>query len=165
MSFQTNRGSSHTPEKLRNADEWLRNTKVPLLAMPLLLSRRPGIDVETDSHLLHLCPGTKEDTVSCREFIQDMKRRGLCDPLLVTTDGAAGLIKAVENASRVHLASVAWCTRCATRRVTDEQLWPQVKGRSRQRLPSRNRREGAAAERLVREALAEEVPHGGRLLP
>lgn len=46
-----------------------------------------GIDVEGFKHLLHLSPGTKEDTASCKAFIQDMKRRGLCDPLLVTTDG------------------------------------------------------------------------------
>jgi hypothetical protein len=27
--------------------------------------------------LLHLAPGTKEDTASCREFYQDMHQRGL----------------------------------------------------------------------------------------
>lgn len=32
-------------------------------------------------------PGTKDDTVSCREFYQDMRRRGLKDPLLAVTDG------------------------------------------------------------------------------
>ena len=30
--------------------------------------------------LLHLAPGTKEDTASCREFFQDMRRRGLPEP-------------------------------------------------------------------------------------
>ena len=49
-----------------------------------------GIDVEGNKHLLHLSPGTKEDAASCKAFIQDMKRRGLCDPLLVTTDGRRG---------------------------------------------------------------------------
>ncbi len=49
-----------------------------------------GIDVEGNKHLLHLAPGTKEDATSCKEFIQDMKRRGLCNSLLVTTDGAPG---------------------------------------------------------------------------
>ena len=32
-----------------------------------------GIDCEGNKHLLHLAPGTKEDAVSCREFIQDME--------------------------------------------------------------------------------------------
>jgi len=38
--------------------------------------------------LLHLAPGTKEDTASCKEFFQDLRRRGLPDPLLVVSDGA-----------------------------------------------------------------------------
>jgi len=35
--------------------------------------------VLADGHrvLLHLAPGSKEDTASCREFFQDMRRRGL----------------------------------------------------------------------------------------
>jgi len=56
-----------------------------------------GIDIDGKKHLLSLSPGYKEDTASVVEFLQDMKRRGLRDPLLVTTDGAAGLIKAVEQ--------------------------------------------------------------------
>jgi transposase-like protein len=56
-----------------------------------------GIDLEGKKHLLSLTPGTKEDTVSVVEFCQEMKRRGLHDPLLVTTDGAGGLIAAVDQ--------------------------------------------------------------------
>jgi len=88
-----------------------------------------GIDVEGFKHLLHLSPGTKEDATSCREFIQDMKRRGLCDPLLVTTGGAPGLIKAVEEcfprSSRQRC--LVHKTRNLQVKVTDEQLWPQFK--------------------------------------
>lgn len=47
--------------------------------------------------LIHLSPGTKESTDCCREFLEDMRRRGLSDPLLVATDGAPGLIRAVEE--------------------------------------------------------------------
>lgn len=47
--------------------------------------------------LLHVAPGSKESTDCCREFLQDMKRRGLADPLFAATDGAAGLIRAVEE--------------------------------------------------------------------
>lgn len=56
-----------------------------------------GIDIDGKKHLLSLTPGTKEDTQSVVEFCQDLKRRGLGDPLLVTTDGAAGVIKAIEQ--------------------------------------------------------------------
>jgi putative transposase len=47
--------------------------------------------------LLHVAPGTKESTECCREFLQDMKRRGLADPLYAATDGAPGLIRSVEE--------------------------------------------------------------------
>ncbi|UCF38209.1 MAG: transposase, partial [Acidobacteriota bacterium] len=47
--------------------------------------------------LVHLAPGTKESPACCRDFLQDLQRRGLTDPVLVVTDGAAGLIRAVEE--------------------------------------------------------------------
>jgi len=47
--------------------------------------------------LLNVAPGTKESTECCREFLEDLKRRGLADPVLVVTDGAPGLIRAVEQ--------------------------------------------------------------------
>lgn len=47
--------------------------------------------------LIHLAPGTKESTDCCRDFLEDMKRRGLSDPVLIATDGAPGLIRAVEE--------------------------------------------------------------------
>jgi transposase-like protein len=56
-----------------------------------------GITTEGQKVLLHLSPGTKEDTESCRAFFQDLKRRGLRDPLFVATDGAPGLIRAAEE--------------------------------------------------------------------
>jgi len=56
-----------------------------------------GIDVDGRKHLLHLSPGTKEDADSVRAFLQDLKRRGLSDPLFVNTDGAGGFIRAVEE--------------------------------------------------------------------
>ena len=52
-----------------------------------------GILADGKKALLHLAPGTKEDTASCREFFQDMRRRGLPDPLLVVSDGAPGIIR------------------------------------------------------------------------
>jgi putative transposase len=47
--------------------------------------------------LLGLALGSKEDTASCRVFLRDLKARGLRDPLLIVTDGAPGLIRAVEE--------------------------------------------------------------------
>lgn len=47
--------------------------------------------------LIHVAPGTKESTECCRDFFEDLKRRGLADPILVVTDGAPGLIRAAEE--------------------------------------------------------------------
>ncbi len=46
--------------------------------------------------LLHLAVGSRENYEGCLEFLRDMVHRGLPCPLLVTTDGAAGLIRAVD---------------------------------------------------------------------
>jgi putative transposase len=56
-----------------------------------------GLLADGKKALLHLAPGTKEDTASCREFFHDMRRRGLPDPLLVVSDGAPGMIRAIEE--------------------------------------------------------------------
>lgn len=47
--------------------------------------------------LVGLAPGLKESTDDCRDFLQDLQRRGLAEPVLVATDGAPGLIAAVET--------------------------------------------------------------------
>lgn len=91
-----------------------------------------GIDVEGRKVLLGLAPGTKEDTESCRGFFQDMRRRGLKDPLLVVTDGAPGLIRAVEECFPRSLRQ-----RCLAHRMRNlqskapEQLWAEVRVRAK----------------------------------
>ena len=47
--------------------------------------------------LLHIGLGNKESYDSWVEFFRDMQRRGLRMPLLVTSDGAPGLIKAIAE--------------------------------------------------------------------
>jgi putative transposase len=47
--------------------------------------------------LLHLALGSRESYENCLEFLRDMVRRALPTPVLVTTDGAPGLIRAVEE--------------------------------------------------------------------
>ena len=55
-----------------------------------------GFTIEGRRVLLHMMAGSKEDAETVTAFFEDMKRRGLNDPLLVTSDGAAGIIKAIE---------------------------------------------------------------------
>ena len=91
-----------------------------------------GITEEGRKVLLHLAPGTKEDTPSCTAFFEDLKRRGLPDPLLVVTDGAPGLIRAVETCFPRALRQ-----RCLAHRMRNlrgkvpDATWPEVALRAR----------------------------------
>lgn len=91
-----------------------------------------GITEDGQKVLLHLAPGTKEDTASCTAFFQDLKRRGLPDPLLAITDGAAGLIRAVETCFPRALRQ-----RCLVHRLRNlrskapENHWPEIALRAR----------------------------------
>jgi putative transposase len=87
-----------------------------------------GIDIAGKKHLLSLSPGTKEDTESVSAFLQDLKRRGLRDPLLVTTDGAGGLIKAVEQT--LPRSERQRCLAHKVRNIqskTPEDQWPSLR--------------------------------------
>jgi putative transposase len=55
-----------------------------------------GFTIEGRRILLHLMVGSKEDAETVTAFFEDMKLRGLNDPLLITSDGAPGIVKAVE---------------------------------------------------------------------
>jgi putative transposase len=90
-----------------------------------------GFTVEGRRVLLHLMAGSKEDAETVTAFFEDMKRRGLKDPLLVTSDGAPGIIKAIEiccpRAAR---------QRCLAHRMRNlaakmpEDVWPEFKVRA-----------------------------------
>jgi transposase-like protein len=81
--------------------------------------------------LLHLLAGSKEDAETVTAFLQDMRDRGLGDPLLVVSDGAAGIIKAIET---------CWPRsdrqRCLAHRMRNlaakvpEDRWPEFKVRA-----------------------------------
>ena len=47
--------------------------------------------------ILHLALGSRESYDNCLAFLRDIVRRGLRTPVLVATDGAPGLISAVEQ--------------------------------------------------------------------
>ena len=90
-----------------------------------------GILADGKKALLHVAPGTKEDTASCREFFRDMRRRGLPDPLLVVSDGAPGIIRALEECFPRALRQ-----RCLAHKMRNlasklpEDRWPEFKARA-----------------------------------
>jgi transposase-like protein len=79
--------------------------------------------------LLGLAPGTKEDTASCRDFLRDLKARNLNDPVLISTDGAPGLIRAVEEVFPKSLRQ-----RCLAHKMRNleakvpGEIWREIKG-------------------------------------
>ncbi len=81
--------------------------------------------------LLHLMAGSKEDAETVSAFFQDMRGRGLGDPLLVASDGAPGIIKAIEVSFPKSARQ-----RCLAHRMRNlavkvpEDLWPDFKARA-----------------------------------
>jgi putative transposase len=88
-----------------------------------------GITERGHKVLLGLAPGTKEDTASCRDFLRDLKARRLVDPILQVTDGAPGLIRAVEEVFPRALRQ-----RCLAHKIRNletkasAEAWREVKG-------------------------------------
>ena len=57
-----------------------------------------GITTDGKPAFIGLAPGSGESADAWHDFLQDLKDRGLPSPLLVISDGAAGLIAAIEQA-------------------------------------------------------------------
>jgi len=90
-----------------------------------------GIGEEGGKVLLHLMAGSKEDTETVRAFFQDMRGRGLGDPLIVVSDGAPGIIRAIEECFPRSARQ-----RCLAHRMRNlavkvpTDLWPEFKARA-----------------------------------
>src|SRR5258708_25457855 len=56
-----------------------------------------GITTEGRRAFAGLAPGSGESADAWHDFLADLKDRGLASPLLVTSDGAPGLITAIEQ--------------------------------------------------------------------
>jgi len=90
-----------------------------------------GFTVEGKKVLLHLMAGSKEDAETVSAFFQDMRARGLGDPLLNVSDGAGGIIKAIETCFPRSERQ-----RCLAHRMRNlaakvpEDLWPEFKARA-----------------------------------
>ena len=89
-----------------------------------------GFTTEGKKVLLSLMAGSKEDAETVSACFQDMRARGLGDPLLVVCDGATGIIKAIETCFPRSARQ-----RCLAHRMRNlaakvpEDLWPDFKAR------------------------------------
>jgi putative transposase len=90
-----------------------------------------GFTAECKKVLLHLMAGSKENAETVSAFFQDMRGRGLSDPLLVVSDGAPGIIKAIETCFPRSERQ-----RCLAHRMRNlaakvpEDLWAEFKARA-----------------------------------
>jgi transposase-like protein len=71
-----------------------------------------GITTEGKPAFIGLAPGTGESADAWHDFLADLKERGLASPLLVISDGAPGLIGAIEQAYPKALRQRCLIHRC-----------------------------------------------------
>jgi putative transposase len=89
-----------------------------------------GIGEDGRKVLLALMAGSKEDVETVRAFFQDLRARGLGDPLLVVSDGAPGIIRAIAECFPRSARQ-----RCLAHRLRNlaakvpTDLWPEFKAR------------------------------------
>jgi transposase-like protein len=89
-----------------------------------------GVGEDGRKVLLGLMAGSKEDVETVRAFFQDLRSRGLGDPLLVVSDGAPGIMRAIEECFPRSARQ-----RCLAHRMRNlaakvpTDLWPEFKTR------------------------------------
>jgi transposase-like protein len=89
-----------------------------------------GIGADGRKVLLHRMAGSKEDTETVRAFFPDMRGRGRGDPLLVVSDGAPGVLRAIEEGFPRPARQ-----RCRAHRMRNPAVkvptdrWPELKAR------------------------------------
>jgi transposase-like protein len=78
--------------------------------------------------LLSLSPANSESYESCLEVLRDLVKRGLQTPVTVTTDGAAGLTKAIDALWPKALRSRCWLHKMQNlQQKVPPQAWPEFK--------------------------------------
>jgi putative transposase len=77
-----------------------------------------GITTGGKPAFIGLAPGTGESADAWHDFLTDLKDRGLSSPLLVISDGAPGLIAAIEQAFPKALRQ-----RCIIHRSRKDSKW------------------------------------------
>src|SRR5215210_2461512 len=100
------------------------------------------ITAEGRKVLLHLAVGNKESEGCWTEFLRDMVSRGLRTPTSVTSDGAPGLVNAIEG-----IFSRSIRVRC----------WYHKLGNIRSKLPAEEAEEVLVHARAVRDAPTHEA--------
>ena len=87
-----------------------------------------GICRDGSKVLLHMTIGNKESEACWVEMVRDMVRRGLPAPTTVSSDGAPGLIKAIEGVFSRSLRLRCWFHRMRNLAgKVPAEVWPEIK--------------------------------------
>lgn len=118
-----------------------------------------AITMSGNKVLVGLQPGTKEDTACCSDFLRDLKARGLADPILAATDGAPGLIRAVEEClpRALRQRCLAHKMRNLEAKVPAER-WREVKGTALAAYHASSPKTAELAAEEFRRTYASELP-------
>ncbi len=84
-----------------------------------------GVLVDGRKILLHMMLGQKENYDFCKEFLRDMVARNLNVPVAINSDGAAGMIKAINEVFPLSLRLRCWAHKM---RNLSNKLPPEVWG-------------------------------------
>ena len=89
-----------------------------------------GVGEDGRKVLLGLMAGSKEDVDTARAFFQDLRNRGLGVPLLIVSDGAPGIIRAIEECfpGSARQRCLAHRMRSLAAKVPTD-LWPEFETR------------------------------------
>jgi putative transposase len=87
-----------------------------------------AICVDGRKVLLTLSPANSESYESCLEVVRDLVKRGLQTPVTITTDGAAGLTKAIDAIWPKALRIRCWFHKMQNlQQKVPPQAWPEFK--------------------------------------
>jgi transposase-like protein len=118
-----------------------------------------GIDQDGRKHLLHIGLGNKESEACWAEFFRHMVRRGLRAPTSVTSDGASGLIKAIESVFSGSIRIRCWFHRMANLRAKiGEEAAPDFMAEVRAIRDAPNLEAARAQVHRVHTRFARELP-------
>jgi len=81
----------------------------------------PGLLAPRQKVLLHPAVGEKESTVCWKSFFEDLKQRGLAEPLLAIIDGNSGLRRAVRGCF-----PGSWVQRCQVHCGRRSKIGPNI---------------------------------------
>ena len=111
-----------------------------------------GITLDGRKVLISLSLGNKESGEAWLEFLRDLDRRGLPTPLFITTDGAGGLIQAVDQMWSKSLRGRCWVHRMRNfASKVPKSRWHEIKPYL---LMIRDAPDLEAGQKAVREFLA-----------